>query len=777
MRLTSWLVVLIAVLAVFVDIPKHQFSFPFNCPGICLRIGDFQVNQEIKTHLGLDLQGGTQLILRLQYDKLPPGSNATRSELQNQAINVIDRRINAVGVSEPVIQGLGDDKILLELPGVTDIQQANDFATRQAFLEIKVPDKDKPGEYKSLEPPLTGADLNPNGVFVTFEGTRPVVHFEFPGDGRQPLGADLEGLPEPAGADHARRPGDLRAGDPDRCSRRAAGIIEGNFTTKTANDLAIQLKSGSLPVPLEVIQSSRIEPTLGRDSVQQSVVAGIIGLLLVAFFMIAYYRLPGVLAVIALLYYAALTYAIFRLVPVTLTLAGIAGFLLSIGMAADANVLTFERLKEELRTGKSLRAAVEEGRKRAFPSIFYSNLATIMTAGVLFWFGTGTVKGFALTLVIGVARLILHRGHRHADAAAMGDRVPRTSQAATVGRRRACRRHARHATHRRAGDAEPLMIRFVERKWLYFAVSGLLIVPGIIFLLHRRASSRASSSVVARSSTSASMPRRALPRSAKLMSGLGREEAQIIVAEGGRVEIRTFEMTAAEQVATEDGPRAKYGARVIDVNPQVVSPSFSARAHPERDPVDRARLAPHRPAHRVRVPGLRLDRVPLRHRRDPRAAPRRGAGARALRDARLLLRRRDRQPLRDRGPDDHRLLGPRHDRGVRPDPREPPSEPRRGTESGHQLLDHADHDAVDRYGDHRRLHAAGPLPVRRLLDAKLRPRAAGRGHIRYVFVDLQRQPDRLPMAGDRGPHPPSRDPGARLTAQLRGPVHFPRCSG
>ena len=401
MRLTSWLVVLVAVLAVFVDIPKHQFSFPFNCPGICLRIGDLQINQEIKTHLGLDLQGGTQLILRLQYEKLPPGSNATRSELQNQAINVIDRRINAIGVSEPVIQGLGDDKILLELPGVTDIQQANDFATRQAFLEIKVPVKDKPGEYVSLQPPLTGADLNPNGVFVTFEGTRPVVHFEFPGAAgnrwvqiskdylNQRVQITLDGQ-------------EISAPVIQTVFTSGVGIIEGNFTTKTANELAIQLKSGSLPVPLEVIQSSRIEPTLGRDSVQQSVVAGIIGLLLVAFFMIAYYRLPGVLAVLALLYYAALTYAIFRLVPVTLTLAGIAGFLLSIGMAADANVLTFERLKEELRTGKSLRAAVEEGRKRAFPSIFYSNLATIMTAGVLFWFGTGTVKGFALTLAIGV---------------------------------------------------------------------------------------------------------------------------------------------------------------------------------------------------------------------------------------------------------------------------------------------------------------------------------------------------------------------------------------
>lgn len=401
MRLTSWLVVLIAVLAVFVDIPKHQFSFPFNCPGICLRIGDFQVNQEIKTHLGLDLQGGTQLILQLQFEKLPPGSNATQSELQTQAINVIDRRINAVGVSEPVIQGLGTDKILLELPGITDIQAANELATKQAFLEIKVPNKDAPGEYVSLQPPLTGADLNPNGVYVTFEGTRPVVHFSFPGaagDRWVQISKDFLNQPVQITLDGE----EISAPVIQTVFTSGEGIIEGNFTTKTANDLVIQLKSGSLPVPLEVIQSSRIEPTLGRDSVQQSVVAGLIGLLLVAFFMIAYYRLPGVLAVIALLYYAALTYAIFRLVPVTLTLAGIAGFLLSIGMAADANVLTFERLKEELRTGKSLRAAVEEGRKRAFPSIFYSNLATIMTAGVLFWFGSGTVKGFALTLAIGV---------------------------------------------------------------------------------------------------------------------------------------------------------------------------------------------------------------------------------------------------------------------------------------------------------------------------------------------------------------------------------------
>ena len=400
-RLGPWLIAIIAVLAIFIDIPKHQFSFPFNCPGICLKIGGFQVNQEIKTHLGLDLQGGTQLILRMQLEKLPPGVTTPQSELQTQAIRVIDRRINSLGVSEPVIQGLGDDKVLVQLPGVDDLQQANDIVTRQAFLEIKVPDKDKPGSFKSLEPPFTGANLKP--TFVTFQnGTKPVVNFEFgsPDDQRWvQLSKDYFDQPVQITLDTK----EISAPTIRAIFTDGRGIIEGNFTTQSAKELSLLLNSGALPVPLEVIQSSRVEPTLGQESVQRSLVAGAIGLLLVAFFMVAYYRLPGAIAVIALLYYTALTYALFRLVPVTLTLAGVAGFILSIGMAVDANVLTFERLKEELRSGKSLRAAVEAGRVRAFPSILYSNLATILTAGILFWFGTGTVKGFALTLAIGVA--------------------------------------------------------------------------------------------------------------------------------------------------------------------------------------------------------------------------------------------------------------------------------------------------------------------------------------------------------------------------------------
>jgi preprotein translocase subunit SecD len=397
-----WIVGLIAVLAIWVDIPKHGVSsFPFNCPGICWRIGDRSYYQEIKTHLGLDLQGGTQLILQLRPDKLEVPPTTPISELNTQARRVIDRRINALGVAEPVIQSLGDDKILLELPGISDIQQAQEIATRQAFLELKVPDPAK-GGFKSLDPPLTGANLKP--TFVAFDGSRagePVVHFEFgaPDDQRwiqlskdfyqQQVQITLDGR-------------EISAPNIEAIFTSGSGIIQGGFTTQSAKELSLLLNSGALPVPLDIVQALRVEATLGRDSVERSLIAGAIGLLLVAVFMVAYYRLPGSVAVAALVFYAALTYALFRLIPVTLTLAGIAGFILSIGMATDANVLTFERLKEELRAGKSLRIALEEGRRRAFSSILYSNLATILSASVLFYFGTGAVKGFALTLAIGV---------------------------------------------------------------------------------------------------------------------------------------------------------------------------------------------------------------------------------------------------------------------------------------------------------------------------------------------------------------------------------------
>jgi preprotein translocase subunit SecD len=400
-RAGPWLVFAVFVLSVFIDIPKHQFSFPFppSCPGVCLNLGPIQVNQEIKTHLGLDLQGGTQLILQMKVEEIPPGQSIV--DYNDRARRVIDRRINSLGVSEPVIQAVGDDKILLQLPGIDNIQEANDIATRQAKLEIKIPDDANPGQYKSLTPPLTGENLKPTQVGFD-QANQPVVLFEFTGsdaDRWVQLSRDYFQKPVQITLDTE----EISAPVVTEVFAGGSGQISGNFTVESARQLSNLINSGALPVSLQVVQSSRVEPTLGRESVDRSLIAGALGLLLVAFFMVAYYRMPGVLAVIALIYYTALVYAIFRLIPVTLTLAGIAGFILSIGMATDANVLTFERLKEELRTGKSLRVAVEEGRKRAFPSIFYSNLATIVTAAILFYFGTGTVKGFAFTLGIGVA--------------------------------------------------------------------------------------------------------------------------------------------------------------------------------------------------------------------------------------------------------------------------------------------------------------------------------------------------------------------------------------
>jgi preprotein translocase subunit SecD len=182
-----------------------------------------------------------------------------------------------------------------------------------------------------------------------------------------------------------------------------SAVIQGNFTTQEANDLAVQLRGGALPVPVEIVENRTVGASLGKDSIQSSINAGIGGLILVLIFMVAYYRLPGVIANIALLIYALLTWAAFVLLGVTLTLPGIAGFVLSIGMAVDANVLIFERTREELRAGKTLYRSVESGFYRAFSSILDGNVTTVIACAALFWLGAGLVKGFAVTLALGVA--------------------------------------------------------------------------------------------------------------------------------------------------------------------------------------------------------------------------------------------------------------------------------------------------------------------------------------------------------------------------------------
>jgi preprotein translocase subunit SecD len=251
---------------------------------------------------------------------------------------------------------------------------------------------------------MTGADLTNVGVETT-QGGGYVVGFELNAEGTQIfkdftsthvgqiLGITLD--KELISAPSVNTP--ITGGK---------GVIEGKFTADEANNLALQLKYGSLPIPLKVITSETVGPTLGQDSLNKSLIAGVIGMTVVVLFMGLYYRLPGIVADLALLCYATITFALFRLIPVTLTLPGIAGFILSVGVAVDANVLIFERLKEELRGGKTLSHAIDLGWRNAWPSIRDSNFSTLITCGILFWFGNtfgaSIVKGFSLTLAIGV---------------------------------------------------------------------------------------------------------------------------------------------------------------------------------------------------------------------------------------------------------------------------------------------------------------------------------------------------------------------------------------
>lgn len=370
--------------------------------------------------LGLDLRGGSHLVYRADMAEKDPSQ--TDEDAMDGVIKKIERRVNAYGVTEPVIQKLGNDQILVQLPGVTDVEQAIELIGKTAeldFREIKMdgdtPVTDEEGNYvwepakaagsDGQEKTLTGKYLKPNAqVVLTQQTNEPEVAFEWDEEGailfeqittrnlNKPLGIFLDGEPISIPT--------VQAVISD------SGVITG-VDLEEARLLAIQLNSGSLDVPLQVIQEQDVDATLGADSIRKSLIAGFIGLALVALFMVLYYRYAGVIAVCALIVYGVILLAIFKLVPITLTLPGIAALILSIGMAVDANVLIFERIKEELVGGRTLAAAVEAGFDRAWPAIRDSNVTTFIACIVLYWFG-GTlgafmVRGFALTLFIGVA--------------------------------------------------------------------------------------------------------------------------------------------------------------------------------------------------------------------------------------------------------------------------------------------------------------------------------------------------------------------------------------
>ncbi|MBV9329055.1 MAG: protein translocase subunit SecD [Chloroflexi bacterium] len=398
-------------------------------PGI--HLGSF-VRQGAK--LGLDLQGGTQLTLQADLSQVPPDQ---QSSAMQGVLNVIERRVNAYGVAEPEIQQLGSDRIIVQLPGLKDTEQAKQLIGQTAKLEFKEQDATgnwvpSTGQLNGQTVALTGAFLAPGRQQVTFNGNAglPQVAFQFNSDGatlfgqitqrllQKPLGIFLDGQEISAPV--------VQAVLTDN------GVITG-LSLDQAKLLALQLNAGALPVPVSIQSESTVDATLGADSVHRSIVAGELALLVVVLFMLLYYRLPGLAASGALIVYALVTLAIFKLIPVTLTLAGIAGFILSVGMAVDANILIFERMKEELRSGKTIAAAIRAGEDRAWPSIRDSNTSTLITCAVLYifgqQFGATIIMGFALVLGIGVVvslfsaifvtrtflELLLSRSWAHSD--------------------------------------------------------------------------------------------------------------------------------------------------------------------------------------------------------------------------------------------------------------------------------------------------------------------------------------------------------------------------
>ena len=381
------------------------------------------LNKPIKTVLGLDLVGGVQALLEAD---LPEAS--VTAENMSTARQIVENRVNGLGVSDAVVQQAGNTRILVEMPGESDPEVVLSTLKQTGLLEfvdfsqvdantavslvgaaIQTDFGQTSEQVSSATGPvyhtvLTGAELADAGVTVSQTGSYEVT-LSFKGDGITKF------------ADYTtNNVGNILAIVLDKRVISApsiqvpitdgAAVIQGTFTYDEANALAVQLRYGSLPIPLKIVETRLVGPTLGEDSLQKSLLAGAIGFAIVFLFMAIYYRAAGLIAIIGIIFYALVDFAIFRFVPVTLTLAGVAGFLLSTGSALDANILIFERFKEELRAGRNLTQAFSLAFQRAWPSIRDSNIATLITCLVLFIFGSQfgatIVKGFSLTLAIGV---------------------------------------------------------------------------------------------------------------------------------------------------------------------------------------------------------------------------------------------------------------------------------------------------------------------------------------------------------------------------------------
>lgn len=448
-----WLipVLLLTALAAWIAWPSN--------PGIHIHLGSIQYDRPLDFHLGLDLRGGVQALLEadMPCDQVDP-------EAMKTARAIVEKRVNALGVSEAVVQLAENCRIVVEIPGETDPERALSTIRKTGVLEFVAlgkeylppgtvvqtdlggsaasqPQVTPTGEPTAQPTPTGEAEAQPTAQPSATPGGQPTAQ---PSPTPPPkvyhtvmTGAALKSVSVQAnqvgkgyqiafvltdkgakifGDFTSQHVGEYLGIALDKTLISAPvvrepitdgrGVISGNFTYESANDLAIQLRYGSLPIPLKVAESRTIGPTLGEDSLRRSLVAGLVGLGIVLLFMALYYRLPGLVADIALITYALFSLALFKWIPVTLTLPGIAAFILSIGMAVDANILIFERMKEELRAGHALINAIDLGWRRAWPSIRDANISTLITTAILYWFGNAygasLVKGFAFTLALGV---------------------------------------------------------------------------------------------------------------------------------------------------------------------------------------------------------------------------------------------------------------------------------------------------------------------------------------------------------------------------------------
>jgi preprotein translocase subunit SecD len=345
-------------------------------------------------NLGLDLRGGLRVVLEAEELE---GEKVTQDTIE-KALGILRTRVDALGVKETVLYPQGDKRVVIEIAGEDDPEAAVNILKNTAQLQFM----DEEGNVV-----LTGKNLVDAQAQMKRDGSNEAeIALEFDKEGTElfakatsenvgkPIIIVLDG--QPISAPTVREP-----------ITNGQAVITGNFTAKEAQDLAVLLRSGALPVSLKVMEKRSIGPTLGADSLDKSLKAGLVGLIAILVFMIGYYRLPGLIADLSLVIYTMLVLGTMAILDAVLTLPGIAGFALSIGMAVDANVIIYERIKEELRWGKTLVAAIEAGFKRAFTAIFDANITTLITAAVLMYFGTGPIKGFAVTLSIGIVASLL----------------------------------------------------------------------------------------------------------------------------------------------------------------------------------------------------------------------------------------------------------------------------------------------------------------------------------------------------------------------------------